>query len=210
MAVNDLFSVNHYFVCENKEFTTSFAMRQSAGVDSNAIGQDLLTAWLATIPALLLACLSPSCLLMSIRVLRITSPHCIPARATFTSGEVGTLTGDPLPTDSAVNVRLVTDDPFGAHNGHLYIAGIPENQLSNGQFVTGFIGAGSPVRALTNAYQTGFSGTGLGNTYVPCVVRRYAAGLKLVPPQYSNIVTMQGQATPASLRKRLNQQLFST
>lgn len=161
--------------------------RRSSGAAPGFPALDLVNGFWTVINAALLDVLSSL-----VRVMRVTARPLVPTdgvpyEANYDDTVLGTGGAEPLPPSIAMLIRLRTLSLDSRNNGHIYIAGVPENVWVDGTWEPG---AFVPLVNIFMAFlETPFLGSGGIATYTPCVVSRWLNGVPRVPPVTFDIDT---------------------
>lgn len=129
----------------------------------------------------------------------------------FTPAVVGSIATDGLPPQSAVVIRLLTDEVGASNRGRCYISGIPEASTNGGVLLASVLAEFNDLRdrlieTVTDA----------GNTAVPCIFSRKLYNPAADPPQavgaYTSAITsgtVQGNIA-TQRRRRTKRSSFSS
>ena len=131
MAVNDLYEVRVYYHLPGAPVTIAFGYKQTAGSNDNLTLQSAVDFWITNMLPTLLVTLAADVVVDQVRMDQVSVGNDLPA---FTNlvGSPGSVFGQALAAGGAAVISWVTDAPDAKHNGRFYLAGVSEQEVSNG------------------------------------------------------------------------------
>lgn len=157
---------------------------------------DLIIQWDAEIKDLLLDVMS---LEMTLQYLYC---YCIKPETVHTSQRVyesvpGVQSGEAVPTNVALELRLFQNEVNSRHNGKMYIPGAPEEALGGSRWLSAWLTTHvGPLAAAMIAPLTGGSAN-----YTPVIVARYFDGVLVGPIGYP-VLQVAPSFSPATQKRR--------
>lgn len=180
MSVVGVFHVAMNTMCEDVPTTINLYYRRSSGAPATYQALDLADCWKTNVWPSIHPMLASVVILMRIVVRPLLASEGNPYEANYTEAEHGTGAAEPLPPSVAALLKLKCVSPSSRNNGHIYLAGCPESAWVNGAWTGAFITLSATLGAIL---RSSLPASAAGVVYSPVVVNRYAAGVKLVPPQ---------------------------
>jgi len=181
MALNDLYGVRFQFRTHGVIWTVGLGYRDTNGVDELFACNDLAVAANTTLGPLFDACRGNDSTREGTYCWKVIKGTGMPDQIPDAS-VIGNQPEVSTSPNNCMVISLRTDDPLAKRHGRIYITSQRRDGISNGRWSTGQVDMG---QQLADGIKTPLIGS-LG-TWQPCIIRRWSDGLKLDPPQYSDI-----------------------
>jgi len=162
---------------------------------------DLVGAFAATILPVLLPVLSSSVKVMRIMARCLVPTDGVPYEGNYDDTVIGTGNAEALAPSIALLIRLNANSTNSRNNGHLYIAGVPENVWVNGVWEPATFLPLAQTLAQNLALPLGASSA--GKIYDPVIVSRLLNNVPRVPPVYFDVI--YGDVSPLISQQRRRQ-----
>lgn len=201
MAQNDVFQVRSQFRDHGRVWTINTHYRDDTGVDGIDVCKDLVDAYAAAVGPALAACRAADST-HEANYASAIKPLVANAYELSLPSLPGGVTGtQSFPPNMNAVITRRTADPEATRYGRIYLGGLPNTWLDQGNWSSAALTA---LGALAAAMELTLAGV-IGS-YVPVVLRRYEGGIKLDPPKASDVSTCGASNIVYTQRRRNSRQ----
>jgi len=204
MAIGDLYQLQVNYHLPDSEVSIALGYVQDAGTNDKDTMQSAVAFFQVNMLPALRNTLAVDCEVDQIRMDQVSVGNEIPGFVNLV-GLPGTVLGQAIPSGGAAVVSWVTNAPNAKHNGRFYLAGVSEDEVSQGNLSAAqFALMGLLITALTAKLQTSLPQTA---TFDLATISRVLDGVPRVPPVGFLVLSGIARSPLYSQRRRITDRL---
>jgi len=187
MAIGDVYLHQCKYNVAGSCVSINSAWEMTVGTDDATVAQQLANLLSAAMLLTLRPVIAPDCSL-DCQVIHNLLPDTGPSAVFINNCEAGSGSLGSMPQNNAGVIKFITDNPNAKHNGRMYVAGISELEVAAGLIDATFAATELTTRATVFAVAIGPDASG-DAVFKPVIVNRQAAGVPIVPPTVSDVLS---------------------